>query len=98
MGLHPTFKYDKDKEINNERIIKIFSSSIVYKELMLKESILLENRIKEIKTTNVKSISVREYNKLNKELYTINKEIEDIQQRLNTCDAYFSNVEQETIH
>ena len=65
---------------------------------MLKESALLEEKIKEIKTTNNRSISVREYNKLNKKLFTINKEIEDIQSRLDACDIYFSNIEQDTIH
>lgn len=98
MGLHPTFKYDKDKEVNNERIIKIYSSSIIYKELMLKESILLENRIKEIKTTNVKSISVREYNKLNKELYTINKNIEEIEERILAFHIVFNNIDIGTSH
>lgn len=98
MGLHPAFRYNKDEEISDERAIRFYSAALLYKDMMLKESVLLEDRIKEIKTTNNKSISVREYNKLNRELFTINKEIEDIQSRLDACDIYFSNIEQETIH
>ena len=78
MGLHPAFKYIKDEEISDEKAIRFYSAALLYKDIMLKESILLEDRIKEIKTTNVKSISVREYNKLNKELFNINKETESV--------------------
>lgn len=98
MPLHPAFKYSKDDEISDERAIRFYSAALLYKDMMLKESVLLEDRIKEIKTTNNKSISVREYNKLNKELFTINKDIEEINSRLEACDIYFSNIEQETIH
>lgn len=98
MPLHPAFRYSKEEEISDERAIRFYSAALLYKDMMLKESILLEDRIKEIKTTNNKSISVREYNKLNRELFNINKEIEDIQSRLDACDIYFSNIEQETIH
>lgn len=98
MGLHPAFRYSREEEISDEKAILFYSAAMLYKDIMLKESFLLEDRIKEIKTTNEKSISVREYNKLNKELFNINKEIEDIQSRLDACDIYFSNIEQETIH
>lgn len=98
MSLHPAFKWYKDEEVSDEKAIRFYSAALLYKDIMLKESILLEERIKEIKSTNQKSISVREYNKLNKELFNINKEIEDIQSRLDACDIYFSNIEQDTIH
>ena len=98
MPLHPAFRYSKAEEINEERAIRFYSAALLCKDIMTKESVLLEDRIKEIKTTNNKSISVREYNKLNRELFNINKEIEDIQSRLEACDIYFSNIEQETIH
>ena len=97
MKLHPAFGY-YDGSVKDAEAISIFSSCWGSKEIMRKESILLENRIKEIKTTNVKSISVREYNKLNKELFTINKEIESIQKKLDACDIYFSNIEQGTLN
>jgi hypothetical protein len=98
VSLHPAFKYHKEEEVSDERAIRFYSAALMYKGLMLKESALLEEKIKEIKTTNNRSISVREYNKLNKKLFTINKEIEDIQSRLDACDIYFSNIEQDTIH
>ena len=97
MKLHPALRVHKAEEIDDDRAVKIFSAAWLCKDLMLKESFLLEDRIKHIKSTNEK-ISIRELNKLNKELYTINKEIEDIQSRLDACDIYFSNIEQETIH
>jgi len=97
LKLHPAFSYS-DGSISDAQAILIYSFCWGSKDLMQRESVLLENRIKEIKTTNVKSISVREYNKLNKELFTINKEIESIQSKLDACDIYFSNIEQETIN
>lgn len=98
MKLHPAFSYSEDDDLLDERAIQMYSSCWGSINLMEKESILLENKIKEIKTTNEKSISVKEYNKLNKELFIINKEIESIQSKLEACDVYFSQVKVGTKH
>ena len=98
MGLHPAFSYSESEESLDRRAVQTFSSCWGSKVIMTRESILLENRIEEIKSGNKESISVREYNKLNKELFTINKEIEDIQSRLDACDIYFSQVTVGTLH
>lgn len=98
MKLHPAFSYSDSEDLLDFKAVQIFSSCWGAKALMLRESILLENKIKEIKTTNEKSISVREYNKLNKELFTLNKEIEELHSKLDACDIYFSQVTVGTIH
>jgi len=98
MKLHPAFSYSEDDDLLDERAISIYSFCWGSVNLMKEESILLENRISEIKSGNKESISVREYNKLNKELFTINKEIESIQSKLNACDIYFSQVKVGTEH
>ena len=98
MKLHPAFSYSDTEESLDQRAVQTFSFCWGSKDIMLRESILLEDRIKEIKTTNEKSISVREYNKLNKELFTLNREIEELDSKLDACDIYFSQVTVGTLH
>ena len=56
------------------------------------ESALIEDRIKDLKSGNNK-ISIREMNKLNRKLYTINKNIEEIVGRLEAFEIIFENID-----
>jgi len=90
--LHPAF----DKRLSNEYSIE--DAATYYPvgngtaNVLQYESSLIEYRIKEIKSGNNK-VSIREMNKLNRKLYTINKNIEEIVVRLEAFDVIFQNID-----
>lgn len=92
MKLHPAF----DKRLSNDYSIE--DAATYYPvgngtaNVLQYESSLIEDRIKEIKSGN-KKISIREMNKLNRKLYTINKNIEEIVVRLEAFDVIFEAID-----
>ena len=91
MKIHPAF----DKRLSNDYSIE---DAVMYypvgngsANILQYESALIENRIKEIKSGN--KISIREMNKLNRKLYTINKNIEEIVGRLEAFEIIFENID-----
>lgn len=91
MKIHPAF----DKRLSNDYSIE---DAVMYypvgngsANILQYESALIEDRIKEIKSGN--KISIREMNKLNRKLYTINKNIEEIVGRLEAFEIIFENID-----
>lgn len=92
MKLHPAF----DKRLSNDYSIE---DAVMYypvgngsANILQYESALIEDRIKDLKSGNNK-ISIREMNKLNRKLYTINKNIEEIVGRLEAFEIIFENID-----
>ena len=56
----------------------------------------LNKKLKKFLSNN--KISIREMNKLNKELYTINKNIEEIEERILAFHIVFNNIDIGTSH
>lgn len=92
MKIHPAFNKRSDNDYDIDDAARYYSVGNMTADLLQKESSLLESRIKQIKSGNNK-ISIREMNNLNKELYTINKNIEDIQIRLEAFEVVFNNID-----
>ena len=92
MKLHPAF----DKRLSNDYSIE--DAATYYPvgngtaNVLQYESSLIEDRIKVLKSGN-KKISIREMNKLNRKLYTINKNIEEIVVRLEAFDVIFEAID-----
>jgi hypothetical protein len=97
MGLHPAFDRKGQDDFNINDAAKYFSVGSMTVDILKDKSSLIEYRIKEIKSGNNK-ISIREMNKLNKELYTINKNIEEIEERILAFHIVFNNIDIGTSH
>jgi len=97
MGLHPAFDRRIVDDFNINDAAKYFSVGSMTVDILKDKSCLIEYRIKEIKSGNNK-ISIREMNKLNKELYTINKNIEEIEERILAFHIVFNNIDIGTSH
>ena len=97
MGLHPAFDRRVVDDFNINDAAKYFSVGSMTVDILKDKSCLIECRIKEIKSGNNK-ISIREMNKLNKELYTINKNIEEIEERILAFHIVFNNIDIGTSH
>lgn len=97
MGLHPAFDRRIGDDFNINDAAKYFSVGSMTVDILKDKSSLIEYRIKEIKSGNNK-ISIREMNKLNKELYTINKNIEEIEERILAFHIVFNNIDIGTSH
>jgi len=97
MGLHPAFDRRIADDFNINDAAKYFSVGSMTVDILKDKSSLIEYRIKEIKSGNNK-ISIREMNKLNKELYTINKNIEEIEERILAFHIVFNNIDIGTSH
>lgn len=97
MPLHPAFDRRVENEININDWAKYFSVGSITVDILKDKSSLIEYRIKVLKSGNNK-ISIREMNKLNKELYTINKNIEEIEERILAFHIVFNNIDIGTSH
>jgi len=97
MKLHPAFdrRGQDDFSINDAAIY--FSVGSMTVDILKDKSDGLEYRIKVLKSGNNK-ISIREMNILNKELYTINKNIEEIEERILAFHIVFNNIDIGTSH
>lgn len=92
MKIHPAFDKRSPDDFDLDDAARYYSVGNITADILRDRSSLLESRIKEIKSGNNK-ISIREMNNLNKELYTINKNIEDIQIRLEAFEVVFNNID-----
>ena len=97
MKLHPAFDKRSSDDYDIDDATRYFSVGNMTEVILQKESSVIQSRIKEIKSGNNK-ISIREMNKLNKEQYTINKNIEDIQIRLEAFEVVFNNIDIGSTH
>jgi hypothetical protein len=97
MGLHPAFDRRVVDDFNINDAAKYFSVGSMTVDILKDKSCLIQYRIEEIKSGNNK-ISIREMNKLNKELYTINKNIEEIEERILAFHIVFNNIDIGTSH
>jgi len=92
MKLHPAFDIKIRDDFDIKDAVTYFSVGSMTVDLLEDKSSLLEKRIKQIKSGNNK-ISIREMNILNKELYTINKNIEEIKEKIIAFDIVFNNID-----
>lgn len=92
MKLHPAFDIKIRDDFDIKDAVTYFSVGSMTVDLLKDKSSLLEKRIKQIKSGNNK-ISIREMNILNKELYTINKNIEEIEEKIIAFDTVFNNID-----
>lgn len=92
MPLHPAFDRRIGDEFNIDDWANDFSVGSMTVDILKDKSSVIEYKIKVLKSGNNK-ISIREMNKLNKELYTINKNIEEIEERILAFHIVFNNID-----
>jgi hypothetical protein len=90
--LHPAFDKRISEDYDLEDAVMYYPVGNGTVEILKIASSDIEARIKEIKSGNRK-ISIREMNKLNRQLYTVNKNIEEIIVRLEAFSVIFDNID-----